>query len=126
MWDLSGPGIEPLSPALAGGFLTTGPPGKSGIQVLETGLSSNPSALQCVEIIWIMIFFSINLRMYACMHAAPGLSCGMWNLRCSMRTLSCSMHVGSSSLTRDRTLAPCIGSAKSYPLDHQGSPWIVI
>ena len=32
------------------------------------------------------------------------------------------MHVGSSSLTRDRTRAPCIGSTESYPLDHQGSP----
>ena len=31
-------------------------------------------------------------------------------------------HVGSSSLTRDRTQAPSIGSAESYPLDHQGSP----
>ena len=29
MWDLVTPGIEPVSPALAGGFLTTGPPGKS-------------------------------------------------------------------------------------------------
>ena len=29
-------------------------------------------------------------------------SCGMW-------TLSCGMHVGSSSLTRERTWAPCIG-----------------
>ena len=28
MWDLPGPGFEPLSPALAGGFLTTEPPGK--------------------------------------------------------------------------------------------------
>ena len=28
MWDFSRPGIEQLSPALAGGFLTTGPPGK--------------------------------------------------------------------------------------------------
>ena len=28
MWDLPGPGIEPVSPALAGGFLTTAPPGK--------------------------------------------------------------------------------------------------
>ena len=26
MWNLSGPGIKPTSPALAGGFLTTGPP----------------------------------------------------------------------------------------------------
>ena len=29
MWDLHGPGLEPVSPALAGGFLTTAPPGKS-------------------------------------------------------------------------------------------------
>ena len=29
MWDLPGPGIEPVSPALAGGFLTTAPPRKS-------------------------------------------------------------------------------------------------
>ena len=28
MWDLPGPGIEPVSPALAGRFLTTVPPGK--------------------------------------------------------------------------------------------------
>ena len=29
MWDLPGPGLEPVSPALAGGFLITVPPGKS-------------------------------------------------------------------------------------------------
>ena len=28
MWDFPGPGHEPVSPALAGGFLTTAPPGK--------------------------------------------------------------------------------------------------
>ena len=28
MWDLPGPGLEPVSAALAGGFLTTAPPGK--------------------------------------------------------------------------------------------------
>ena len=31
MWDLPGPGHEPVSPALAGGFLTTAPPGKPRI-----------------------------------------------------------------------------------------------
>ena len=31
MWDLPGPGLEPVSPALAGGFLTTVPPGKPHI-----------------------------------------------------------------------------------------------
>ena len=29
MWDLPRPGIEPVSPALAGGLLSTMPPGKS-------------------------------------------------------------------------------------------------
>ena len=29
MWNLPGLGMEPVSPALAGGFLSTGPPGKS-------------------------------------------------------------------------------------------------
>ena len=29
MWELPGPGLEPVSPALAGGFLTTVPPGTS-------------------------------------------------------------------------------------------------
>ena len=29
MWDLPRPGLEPVFPELAGGFLTTAPPGKS-------------------------------------------------------------------------------------------------
>ena len=32
---LPGPAIEPVSPALAGGFLTTGPPEKSSWTVLK-------------------------------------------------------------------------------------------
>ena len=28
MWDLPGPGLEPVSHEIAGGFLTTAPPGK--------------------------------------------------------------------------------------------------
>ena len=31
MWGLPGPGIKPMSPVLAGGFLTTEPPGKPQI-----------------------------------------------------------------------------------------------
>ena len=31
MWDLPGPGHKPVSPALAGGFPTTAPPGKPGV-----------------------------------------------------------------------------------------------
>ena len=39
MWDLPGLGIEPMSPALAGGFFTTEPPGKPRI---FTGLKISP------------------------------------------------------------------------------------
>ena len=35
MWDLPRSGIEPVSPALAGGFLSTAPPGKSLLLVLK-------------------------------------------------------------------------------------------
>ena len=37
-WDHPGPGIEPASPALAGGFLTTGPPGSPRIILFLTYL----------------------------------------------------------------------------------------
>ena len=33
LWNLLGPETEPACPVLAGGFLTTGPPGKSSLQV---------------------------------------------------------------------------------------------
>ena len=36
MWDLPGQGIEPVSPALQGRFLTTGPPAKSFPSPLNT------------------------------------------------------------------------------------------
>ena len=35
MWTPPKPGIEPMSPALAGGFLTTGPSGKSSLYDLK-------------------------------------------------------------------------------------------
>ena len=39
MWDLSGPGLEPVSPALAGRLSTTVPPGKPYIWLLNTHIS---------------------------------------------------------------------------------------
>ena len=42
MWNLPGPGTEPVSPALAGGFLITGPPQQS----LSVLLKSHSHPLQ--------------------------------------------------------------------------------
>ena len=36
MWHLPGPGLEPMSPASAGGFSTTAPPGKSPRSIFNT------------------------------------------------------------------------------------------
>ena len=51
MWDLPGPGIEPVCPALAGGFSTTALPGKPELTVLKatfplmlTGIIGTPPA----------------------------------------------------------------------------------
>ena len=46
-WDLPGPGLEPMSPALAGGFLTTAPPGKSWSCIL---LGSGKKQRSAVEV----------------------------------------------------------------------------
>ena len=40
MWDLPGPGLEPMSPALAGRFLTTEPPGKPLHQTFKEEITS--------------------------------------------------------------------------------------
>ena len=37
LWNLPRPGIKPVSPALAGGFLTTRPPGKSCLFIFDVG-----------------------------------------------------------------------------------------
>ena len=39
MWDPPRPGLEPVSPALAGRFLTTAPPGKPYIPFLEHSMA---------------------------------------------------------------------------------------
>ena len=41
MWDLLGPGMEPVSSALTGGLLTTAPPGKSNATIFVSCLPFN-------------------------------------------------------------------------------------
>ena len=62
MWDLPGPGLEPVSPALAGGFLTTAPPGKSQTNSsrLNTYQSmAHKSGLQAILDIQVTIRFMV-------------------------------------------------------------------
>ena len=45
MWNLPRRGLEPMSPALAGGFLSPVPPGKSRNPRFQHALSDNSDAL---------------------------------------------------------------------------------
>ena len=44
MWDLPRPGLEPVSPALAGRLPTTAPPGKPGLNIFNTELKMSLEA----------------------------------------------------------------------------------
>ena len=55
MWDLPRPGIEPVSPALAGGFLTTVPPGKSQVTVLRFEIPFAIWAEMCLEFMFSLV-----------------------------------------------------------------------
>ena len=82
-WDPPRPGIEPVSPALAGGFLTTAPPGK-------------PIFLSFLKYLFIYL-------------AASGLICDMRDLSLCARAWLPHGMWDLSSPTRDRTHVPCIG-----------------
>ena len=55
MWDLPSPGLEPLSPALAGGFLSTVPPEKSPTALFLIGFFFWYWAIWAVCIFWRLI-----------------------------------------------------------------------
>ena len=118
-WDLPGPGIEPVSPALAGGFLTTGPPGTSQryfffflinlfiyfwlcwVFVAVQGLSlvaasGGYSSSQCtgLSLSRPLLLRSTGSRCAGSVVVAHGLSCSA---------------ARGSSRTRARTRTPCIG-----------------
>ena len=48
MWDLPRPGLEPVSPALAGRFSTTAPPGKPQFLLLTTILMRFTQVILCI------------------------------------------------------------------------------
>ena len=52
MWDLPGPGLKPVSPAFAGRFLTTVPPGKPSLAILDFSDLSKEPAYVCTDFLY--------------------------------------------------------------------------
>ena len=70
MWDLPQPGIKSVSPALAGGFLATGLPGKPHISLFRACSKNAVSKLLCIlstACNWVLVNRMILIKM-----AEPG------------------------------------------------------
>ena len=70
MWDFPRPGLEPVSPALAGGFLTTAPPGKPWMLFLKYGSfekSTCPKRINQISL-EVNLFFHLKRRWYNPFH----------------------------------------------------------
>ena len=138
MWDLPRPGLEPVSPALAGGFLTTAPPGKTILKALCThiffkiylfiyfwlcwvfvsvrglslvAVSQGHSSSRCagLSLSWPLLLRSTGSRRAGSVVVAHGLSCS-----------------AACGIFPDQGPNPCLlhWEADSQPLRHQGSPHI--
>ena len=74
MWDLPGPGLEPVSPALAGRFLTTEPPGKSWARDFHfkiiRGIDSL-SVLVTEAVIFMLVAEAGSPGQLGCLHHGP-------------------------------------------------------
>ena len=73
MWDLPRPGLEPVSPALAGRFSTTAPPGKPHSTIYGHSVISSLG----------LFIYLFNIYLFIWLHqvlveACQLLSCGMW------------------------------------------------
>ena len=103
MWDLPGPGIEPMSPALAGGFLTTGSIVKFGTSgfnrfiIIIFGCAG--SSLLCLGFFWVCWVLV----------AVPGLFLGVLCPRCCA-------WLSLVGVSRDCSLLQCVGFALQWLL----------
>ena len=113
-WDLPRPGLEPVSPALAGRFSTTAPPGKPRVFVSVRGLSlvaasGGHSSSQCagLSLSRPLLLRSTGSRRAGSVIVAHGPSCS-----------------AACGILPDQGSNPCPlnWQADSQPLRHQGSP----
>ena len=141
MWKLPGPRIEPVSPALAGGFSTTDPPGKSPGIVFTLCLFprfcknpwrwSSPSLMgvfpfcfslsllgfsfhflhQAFHLYELPFFFFFFLVLLLLLFLVVWLILGCFLFVCFLATLLSMLDL--SSPTRDQTRTTCTGITKS-------------
>ena len=85
VWDLLGPGLEPVSPALVGGLLTTVPPGQSLFYFILFYLF----IFIFLKFILFIFLFLAALGFRCCTRAFSSCSGGGATLRCGAQASHC-------------------------------------
>ena len=73
--DLSNPGIEPMSPAMAGGFFTAEPPGKLTMEYYSTLKRSEAHAMRWINLKIIMLSEKQNRCKSDILHVSIYMKC---------------------------------------------------
>ena len=149
MWDLPRPGLEPVSPELAGRFSTTAPPGKPYMSVFNV---NTIVVFVCLFVCFLKLFIYLFIYLWLCwvLVSVQGLSLvvasgGHSSSRCAGLSLSRPLLLRSTGSRRagsvtvahgpsrsaacgifpDQGSNPCPlhWQADSQPLCHQGSPY---
>ena len=107
MWDLPRPGHEPVSPALAGGFLTTAPPGKPHTSLLKALSASFLASLQPI--------LNTAARMTLSLQWLP-VSLQVRPKALGTLAFSSSLLLLLTSLTSNTTIHPSPGHSCSLPV----------
>ena len=66
MWDLPRPGLEPVSPALAGRVSTTAPPGKPPYAVFLNNYTVSKYCIPIVKTNFAFSIFYLSLKIHLC------------------------------------------------------------
>ncbi|XP_057569570.1 peroxisomal coenzyme A diphosphatase NUDT7 isoform X1 [Hippopotamus amphibius kiboko] len=64
MWDLPGAGIEPVTSALAGGFLTTAPPRKPHPGFIDSNFQAQPNPDEVKNVFLVPLEYFLHPRVY--------------------------------------------------------------
>ena len=87
MWDLPGAGIEPVPSALAGGFLTTMPPGKSPCILLNINYTAVFKSISSAPGLSLTLSIDKFFNSFDCIGSllCSGFSCSKWDLTSQTR-----------------------------------------
>ena len=119
MWDLPGPGLEPVSPALAGGFLTTVPPGKPGPRLSKQNLSDltphpqpqSPPRSHIPASSWHLLPHAKTVLRLGTTPCSRGHHCGPWPIMAPQRTWRSQGQGDVPTGAHTQFLNPCSGNS---------------